>query len=385
MANTLTGLIQYVYDSVDVVSRELTGLIPAVYKNTAADQVAKNQNVSYDVVPAASTYDITPANAIPELDTATVSAGTMAISNVKGVKFHWTGEDEKAVGVQAKAGITNNKFMQAFRVLANSIEADLAALYVNASRAYGTAGSAPFGTAGDFTDASYVAKILKDNGAPTSDLQLVIDTAAGANLLGKQSQSHMQGSSDPLRFGELLSVFGMGIRESGQIKYHTKGDASGHLVDLLAGYAAGTTTIHVDTGTNEFVAGDVVTIESEPAAQKYIVKTGLDSGAGADEGDIVLQSPGLRSAIVDGKKVEVGNSYRANMAFSRDAIHLLTRLPLMPEGGDMADDVMVVQDPISGLFFQVAMYRAYRSVLFEVAIAWGVKAAKPEHIAVLLG
>ena len=32
MANTLTGLIQYVYDSVDVVSRELTGLIPAVYK-----------------------------------------------------------------------------------------------------------------------------------------------------------------------------------------------------------------------------------------------------------------------------------------------------------------------------------------------------------------
>lgn len=383
MANTLTGLIQYVYDSVDVVSRELTGLIPAVYKNTAADQVAKNQNISYDVVPAASTYDIAPSNAIPELDATTVAAGTMAISNVKGVKFHWTGEDEKAVGVQAKAGITNNKFMQAFRVLANSIEADLAALYVNASRAYGSAGNAPFATAGDFTDASNAAKILKDNGAPTSDLQLVIDTAAGANLLGKQSQSHMQGSSDPLRFGELLSVFGMGIRESGQIKYHTKGTAINVDTDLAETLAVGATTIHGDTGTLVLKAGDVVTFTGD--ANKYIVATGADFGSTTTEKDFVIAAPGLRATLADGVDMTVGASYRANMAFSRDAIHLLTRLPLMPEGGDMADDVMVVQDPISGLFFQVAMYRAYRSVLFEVAIAWGVKAAKPEHMAILLG
>ena len=108
-------------------------------------------------------------------------------------------------------------------------------------------------------------------------------------------------------------------------------------------------------------------------------------GRGFTEGEIVIAAPGLRATLADGVDMTVGASYRANMAFSRDAIHLLTRLPLMPEGGDMADDVMVVQDPISGLFFQVAMYRAYRSVLFEVAIAWGVKAAKPEHIAILLG
>ena len=40
MANTLTGLIDYIYESADVVSRELCGLIPSVYLNGVADQVA---------------------------------------------------------------------------------------------------------------------------------------------------------------------------------------------------------------------------------------------------------------------------------------------------------------------------------------------------------
>jgi hypothetical protein len=382
MANTLTGLIEYVYDSVDIVSRELVGLVPAVYKNTAADQVAKDQSVSYDIVPAATAYDVTPSNAVPALDDTTVAAGTMSISKVRATKFHWTGEDEKSVGMAGKTGITNNKFAQAFRTLANEMEADLAALYAKASRAYGTAGTAAFATAGDFTDASNVAKILKDNGAPLSDLQLVIDTAAGANLLGKQSQVHMAGSGDPLRQGVLLDVFGMKIRESAAIKYHTKGAGTGYDF-VTAGEAVGQTTLTLEGGTvntTGIKAGDVITHAGD-SVNKYLVTTGLT----ATSGDIVIGAPGLLVAGADANELTVGDSYRANMAFSRDAIHLLTRLPLMPEGGDQADDVIVVQDPVSGIFFQIAMYRVYRSVLFEVAVAWGVKAAKPAHMAILLG
>ncbi|MGL4681022.1 MAG: P22 coat - protein 5 family protein, partial [Plesiomonas shigelloides] len=190
MGNTLTGLTQFVYDTVDVVSRELCGMIPAVYKNTAADLVAKNQDVTYDIVPDATSYDITPANAIPALDSTTVGKGSMSISKVKGVKFHWTGEDEKAVGRSVKDGIQNNKFAAAFRKLANEMESDLAALQANACRAYAahaTTPVTPFGTAGDFTDLSLALKILKDNGAPTSELRAVINTTAGANILGKQA------------------------------------------------------------------------------------------------------------------------------------------------------------------------------------------------------
>lgn len=383
MGNTLTGLTQFVYDSVDTVSRELVGLVPAVYKNTKAEEVAKDQSVSYDIVPAATAYDVSPSNALPALDDTTVAAGTMSISKVRGIKFHWTGEDETAIGRNVKAGIQNNKFAQAFRTLTGEMEADLAALYAKASRAYGTANSTPFGTAGNFTDASNVAKILKDNGAPLSDLQLVIDTAAGANILGFQSQAHMAGSGDPLRQGVLLDIFGMQIRESAAINWHTKGTAINVDTDLAETLAVGATTIHGDTGTLILKAGDVVTFTGD--ANKYMVTTGADFGSSTTEKDFVIAAPGLRATLADGVDMTVGNSYRANMAFSRSAIHLLTRLPKMPEGGDAADDIMVVQDPVSGIFFQIALYRAYRAVLIEVAVAWGVKCAKPEHLAILLG
>lgn len=386
MANTLTNLIPTIYQAADTVSRELTGMIPAVTRNSSAERAALNETIRYPVVGAYTPASISAAATGPDPNATSVGSDTMTISSSESVTFFWEGEEQRGLNNAGYYGnILRDQFTQAMRALVNKIELELASLYIYASRAYGTAGAAPFGTAGDYMDAAMVRKILIDNGAPSADLQLVVNTAAGANLRGKQGGRGVdaEGSGDLLRRGVLLDIHGFMVRESAQIVAHTKGAGTGYDF-AAAGEAIGQTTLSVEGGTANTTgikAGDVITHAGD-TTNKYVVNTGTGNNA---SGDIIINKPGLIIAGVDANEITVGNSYAANLAFSRGAIHLITRAPAMPEGGDAADDVIEVQDPVSGIAFQVAMYRQRRRVAYEVGIAWGSKAVKQEHMAILLG
>jgi hypothetical protein len=381
MANTLTGLIPVLYQAVDIVSRELVGFIPAVTLDAAATRAAVGQTVTSPVAPAASASDITPGVTPPDDGDQTIGSASITINKSRRVPVRWNGE--QTLGVNSGVGqsvILRDQFAQAMRTLVNEIEGDLAALYVKSSRAYGTAGATPFGTAGDYTDASNVRKILVDNGAPQSDLQLVINTAAGASIRGKQSQAHMAGTDLLQRQGILLDINGLAIRESAQVKAHTKGTGAGYAVNNASNYAAGSTTIALDTGSGTILAGDILTnSESGRDANKYVVGTALAAGS------LVLNAPGLRAGWTNDDAVAVGNSYAANLAFHRGAIQLAARAPALPAEGDLADDRIMITDSLSGLTFEIALYKQYRQIQYEVSIAWGVACNKPEHCAILLG
>lgn len=383
MSNTLTNLIPTIYAAKDIVLRELTGFIPAVTMDASAETAAKDQTIRYPVVPALSAADITPAATGPDPSATTQGSDTMSISKVRSATFYWEAEEQKGLG-NMYGVILRDQFAQAMRALVNEVEADLAALYVAASRAYGTAGTTPFDSTNKLSFIAQLHKILADNGAPLSDLQLVVDTTAGVALrsLTELWKANESGDNSLLRQGVLLPLMGFDVRESAQVKLHTKGTGTGYLVDLTAGYAAGSTTIHIDTGNGTILAGDILTNSATGVdTNKYVVKTGTSGG----ESDIVLANPGLRTTWSNNNAVAVGANYRANMAFSRSAIHLLVRQPAMPEGGDAADDVMAITDDRTGITFQVAMYRQRRRIAYEVGLAWGVKAVKPEAIAILLG
>lgn len=382
MSNTLTNLIPTLYLAADMVSRELTGLIPAVFRNSTEEQAAKDQTIRYPVVAAFSAADIAAAATGPDPSAVTVGSDTLSISKSRSVTFFWEGEEQKGLSGLYQT-ILQDQFSQAMRALANEVEADLAALYSKASRAYGTAGTTPFGTAGNFTDASEVRRILVDNGAPSNDLQLVVSTAAGAKFRGLQAQAQIAGTTDIQRQGVLVDIAGMAIRESAQIKTHTAGTGASATTDN-AGYAVGDKTITLaSAGTGTIVTGDVIS-HARDTGNKYVVGTGDADVSGG--GTFIINNPGLRLAVTAATSaLTLTAAYTANLAFARNAIHLITRVPAMPEGGDAADDVVTVTDPRSGLAFQVCVYRQRRRVAYEVGLAWGVKVVKPEFLAILLG
>lgn len=383
MANTLTNLIPTIYEALDMVSRELVGFIPAVTMDAAAERAAVNQTIRVPIAPAAAAENITPASTPPDTGDQTIGSTTVTITKARAVPFRWTGEEQRGVNSgPGYANIRRDQVAQAMRTLCNEVEADLAALYTAASRAHGTAGTAPFGSSPNVGDAADVLKILLDNGCPPGDLHLVIDTAASTNLrkLTQLTKANEAGGDEFLRQGILGNLFGLQIHESAQVKLHTKGTGASYNSDLVAGYAVGDTTIHVEVGTGTILAGDVGVWTGD--ANKYIVGTGF---AGDGDGDIVLNDPGLRATLANDVALTIGNTYRANMAFHRSAMLLVARAPALPEEGDLAVDRTIVTDPRSGLSFEVSMYREYRRVRYEMALAWGVANIKSAHSVILLG
>lgn len=384
MANTLTNLIPDVYNALDIVSRELVGIIPAVSSDMSFERAAVGQTVRSPVAPVASASDITPAVTPPNDGDQSIGNVLMTIDKARRVPVRWAGEESRGLnnGGPGRSRIMVDQFAQAMRALCNEVEADLAALHIFFSRAYGTAGTTPFGTAGDFQDASNALKILKDNGAPIGDAQLVIDTTAGAKMLGLQSRYDIAGDVRMQNQGVLIEKAGLQIRESAQIITSVAGTGANATTNN-AGYAVGSTVITLaSAGTGTIVAGDVITFAGD--TNKYVVASGdADTSNG---GTITLAAPGLRKAIANSAtNITVLAAATRNMVFSRSAIVLATRAPALPEEGDMAADRQIVTDPRSGLSFEISMYKQYRQVQYEVALAWGKKVVKTAHTALLLG
>jgi len=391
MSNTLTSLTPTLYEALDIVSREMVGYIPAVSRNSSAERAALNQSILVPITTPGTPGDNTPAVTAPNTGDQTVDNISMTIDKSKHVPIRWNGEEQRGlINAGSYNGILLNQFVQGFRSLVNLIEADLhATVYKSASRAYGTAGTAPFGTAGDLSDIAQVRKILDDNGAPQTDLQFVAGSTAMANIRGKQSvlfKMNEAGTDTLLREGILGRLEGFDVHNSAAIVQHVKGAATGQLIN--GAEAVGQTTLTLDTitvNTTGIKAGDIVTHASD-STNKYVVNTGL----AATSGDIVIGGPGLLIAAADNDAVSIGNSYTPNTAFSRSAVQLITRRPAMPIGPDgrpmdMADDTMEITDPVSGITFEIAVYRQFMQLVYHVRLAWGAKAIKSAHIATLIG
>lgn len=387
-ALTLTSLIPTIHKAMDVVSREQVGFIPAVARDSTAERAAIGQAVVSPVVGEMSAEPLTAAPYAADTPAQTINNVQIQITKSRSVPFGITGEETLGLRNAGTLGSVNQqRIEQAIRTLTNEIEADLAALHIYASRSYGTATGTPFNTAADFSDFANCNRILNENGAPRSDRHLVLGSASMTRLQGKQSglfEVNRAGNDDLLRRGIVADVQGLSIHQSEEVNTAvTAGTNNGSATTTAAGFAVGTTNIATAAaGTGTIIAGDMITFAGD--TNQYLVVTGVANVANADT-TLTIAEPGLRKAIVGATVITTIAATTRNMFFHRSAIQLATRAPAMPEGGDSADDMMLVTDPISGLTYELVVYKQKRQIRYELNLAWGVKVIAPRHLGLLIG
>jgi len=385
MANVFDDLAADIYKAADIVGRELVGVVPSMTINAGTERAAFGGVVRSAFTRATTVNEAyTPSMTVPEGDDQTVDNKTATIDKVANVKIPYTGEDirklNNGVGYETVYG---DQIAQAMRGITNKIETYSAlTLSLGASRAIGTAGTTPF--ASNFDTIAEIREVLVDNTMPLDgQATIAMNSRAGTQLrnLAQLQKVNESGDESLLRRGELLNLQGLMLKESNGIAAHVKGTATG--VTVNGALAEGATAIVFDgatAGATGVKAGDIVTFAAD-TANKYVVEAGV---AGAS-GTFTIAGPGLRVAIPDNNAVTIGGNYTGNVAFHRAAAELVVRPPAMPQGGDLASDRMTVQDPFSGLVFEMALYKGYGKSMLDITTFYGVKVWKPEFVATLLG
>ena len=381
MPNVLNNLAADMYRAADIVGREMIGIIPSVTLNTASVAVAMGDTVRSHFTRAAVVQGMTPSMTIPEGTDQTVDNKTLTIDTPASVQIPWTGEDMRHVNNGAGfETIYGDQIAQAFRAITNQMEASAWQLaYKAGSRAFGIAGTTPFGS--NFNEVAEVRQILVDNGCPDDgQLSMIFNTAAGTKLrnLANLQKVNESGTDQLLRQGVLLNLQNIMLKESSGIGIATKGTGTGYTTNA-AGYAVGATSITLISGAGTSVAGETVTFAGD--GNQYVVAAGLGA-----PGVLTIAEPGLRQAIpAAATAVTIGNSYTANICLHKAAFEVAMRPMADPEGGDAAVDKMLIQDPRSGLIFEVAAYKGFKKAMFNVSCVYGMKAWKSQNIAVLKG
>ena len=372
-------LIPSLLRSLDVVAREMTGVLSAVTRDSSSESIAVGQKINFPVSTAMKARDAAPAAKAPDVEDVEIKSRTLEITKSRAQDIIIVGNDEAALGA-AHLPMLENQMTEAMRGLINEAENDACSVIVseglNAGNSVGTSGTTPF--ASDISDLNKALMQLKKKGAPTTDLELVLNPEASENLRNLKNLQSVSdsGNDDLLRRGVFGRISGFDIRESAGFGSHTKGTGDGYLVN--GGARQGEYVVPVDTGTGTFVKGDLVKFGS--SGNSYVIAENAASGTTS----IRLISP-LQEDVADNAAVTIGTNYLASLAFPRSSVWLATRTVPNTTLGDQAIEQRTITDPKTGLALGVCVYPEYKRVRLEVNLAWGVGVIKPEFIVPILG
>lgn len=377
MANTLTPLVPFVVSSFQRVLRQTGSVLGVINTDLDAEAVGKDQVIQVPESAAGSTYTVTPGPTAPALVDKTITAPTVTLDQYKGERFHVTAEDFKKMGRRGP-DFRVGQIDAAIAALIHEADAYVTALAADSgSYAIGTAGTPPFAS----TDAVIqdVAYFLDTQLAPADGRSLILEPRGYRNLfnLDDYKHSNLAPAGTDFASGIVRDVNGLMVGWDQSITSQSGVGTTNGAYLTNGAVAVGDTTVTVDTGTGTILAGTAISFAG--GRYKYIVASDYAGGAGA----ITLQSP-ILEAVADGVAITEEAGVR-NLAMHRDAIYMAARPPAEAPGGDLADDVEIIMDPVTGLGMRLASYPGYHARQYEVSILYGATVVRPELLNFILG
>lgn len=380
MANDLSAVIPQILAQGLMALRGATIMPRLVNTDYANEARAKGDTIDVPIPSAIAVQEVAPA-ATPQ-STPDTSPTKVQIPLDKWYEAPFQLSDKDMA--ESVRGVIPMQVSEAVKALGNQVNSDLFALYKGVYGYTGTAGTTPFATANDISDATNLRKVLNTQLAPLSPRRAVLDPDAEANALGQRAFQDASWRSDAsgLIEGQIGRKLGFDFFMDQSAPSHTAGTLSG--VTISGAHAVGVKSITVataaTTGSVALKQGDIITIAGD--SQTYAVAADATVGAGTT-GTVTIVN-GLAVATAGGEAVSVKASHAVNLGFHRDAFALAVR-PLEAEGNGLGNIIQSAVDPVSGLALRLEVSREHKRTRWSFDILYGVKLVRPELAARLAG
>jgi hypothetical protein len=277
------------------------------------------------------------------------------------------------------------------------------ALKNNGSRAVGAGGMSNIPFQNGLTSLTAARKVLRNNGAPMADVQVVSSVDAYSNMLNLNviQKANEAGTDAERRSGVIRSQFGLNaVREDANIADHTSGAGTGYT--LNGNHAKGATTLAVTGGTVNVTGiklGDIITIAGD-TQNSYCVgyapgttPTLLTQAAlTSTSGNIYIGNPGLMKAITSGAAITIKSGttqggvtgYTPSFAFERHCAVGVIRPPIMPAPNPFYSILSTITDKF-GYTYLFGEANQQFQVTWFLWVAYGFAVTQREYVVPIVG
>jgi hypothetical protein len=401
VANTITAILPKIIARGLLVLRE-NAVMPRLVNNSYGADAASPGNIINIPLPSALVVTNVTAGATPPTpQDATPTVANVSLVNHKRIDFHMT--DKDIIEVDANDTFIPGQMSEAFKKLANNVDAFILGKYTGIYNFGGQGGVTPFATnLSAFRDARIA---LNNDAAPLDPRYVVLDADAEGNavVLEQFLAADRRGDQGGIIRGEIGTKLGATWYLDQNVPDHAVSSNAWAITgtgytEVKAAATAGTSTMIIQgnssTTTNggAVVVGDVFKVTGD--TRSYVVKTAASVAVGAQATLEITFSPVLRATIAAAATVlfEGGNegptAHAVNLLFHRDAFAFASR-PLgdsqLLAGLSNPFVSQSVVDPVSGLAFRLEIIREYKQWLWDLDILYGANLIRPELAARILG